>query len=182
MADDQAGQSEGGGKNRSGLFSNINRRQEETTRIRKSEFLPTISLGRRLMELEGEEITKATNPFKLEANTERVLAYGERARELESLNQHKYELVQKIADNKHYVDNLSRKRLHINGDRTGLISDVRQITKIPHLAPHIATKKTGSPSQRKSHELSDSVKKKLGPIATRSRSIQPPARGGRNGG
>ena len=38
------------------------------------------------MELEGEQITEATNPFKIEPNTERVLAYGERARELESLN------------------------------------------------------------------------------------------------
>ena len=56
-------------------------------KIKKSEFLPTISLGRRLMELEGEQIMEATNPFKIEPNTERVLAYGERARELEQLNQ-----------------------------------------------------------------------------------------------
>lgn len=131
------------------------------------------------MELEGEQITQATNPFKIEPNTERVLAYGERARELASLNQNKYELVQKIADNKNYVDNLSRKRLHINGDRTGLISDVKQITKIPHLAPHINTKKTRlSPSPGR--ELTDSVKKKLGPIATRSRSIQPRRNGGQS--
>lgn len=38
------------------------------------------------MELEGEQITQAKNPFKIEPNTERVLAYGERARELASLN------------------------------------------------------------------------------------------------
>lgn len=59
-------------------------------RIRKSEFLPTISLGRRLLELEGEEIIHAKNPFKIEPNTERVLAYGERAKELENLAMQKY--------------------------------------------------------------------------------------------
>ena len=35
--------------------------------------------------LEGEEITRAFNPFKIESNTERVLAYGERAREVQKL-------------------------------------------------------------------------------------------------
>ena len=30
-----------------------------------------------------------------------------------------------MSDNKHYVDNLSRKRLNIQGNRTGLISDVK---------------------------------------------------------
>ena len=37
------------------------------------------------MMLEGEEITRAHNPFRLEPNTERVLAYGERAKEVQKL-------------------------------------------------------------------------------------------------
>jgi hypothetical protein len=37
------------------------------------------------MKLELDEITRVNNPFKLESNTERVLAYGERAREIEKL-------------------------------------------------------------------------------------------------
>ena len=38
------------------------------------------------MQLEWDEIGQATNPFRLEPTSERVLAYGERARELEQLN------------------------------------------------------------------------------------------------
>ena len=63
------------------------------------------------MALEGEEITKAHNPFKIESNTERVLAYGERAREMEKLANSKFDLLQKIADNDDYIENLSKKRL-----------------------------------------------------------------------
>ena len=58
---------------------------ERMRKIRKSDFLPSISNSRRLMMLEGEEITRAFNPFKIESNTERVLAYGERAREVQKL-------------------------------------------------------------------------------------------------
>ena len=61
-------------------------------KIEKSEFLPQISIGRRLLRLEEEEITKFNNPFKIESNTERVLAYGERARELQKLDTQKYNL------------------------------------------------------------------------------------------
>ena len=106
-------------------------------KIEKSEFLPQISIGRRLLRLEEEEITKFNNPFKIESNTERVLAYGERARELQKLDTQKYNLQQQLADNDDYIENLSRKKLNIGVDRSGIITDVKQIKKIPHLPPHI---------------------------------------------
>lgn len=69
------------------------------------------------MMLEGDEITRASNPFRLEPTTERILAYGERAREHAKLEKQKYSLTQKIADNDDYILNLSKKRLNIRGER-----------------------------------------------------------------
>ena len=89
-----------------GKTSHSEQNTQSTSRfhkVRRSEFLPPVSLGRRLMLLEGEDITKADNPFKIESNTERVLAYGERSREVEKLSKDKYALVQKVADNEDYV-------------------------------------------------------------------------------
>ena len=130
------------------------------------------------MQLEWNEIDQASNPFRLEPTSERVLAYGERARELELLSAQKYNLIQKIADNRDYVDNLSKKRLNIRSERQGLISDIKQITKIPHLAPHIGGSQTArnmakspSPTASQGNLLGPSMKAILGPIASRNRLI-----------
>ena len=124
--------------------------------VKKSEFLPQISNGRRLMKIEHEEITKESNPFKLQPNSERILAQGERARELGKLVNQKFNLIQKIADNQDYVENLSKKQLNIRGDRSGVISDVKQITRINALPPHINLGK-GSPTARRSPSPSGST-------------------------
>ena len=45
------------------------------------------------MQLEEEDIHKAENPYRVEPTTERVLALGERNREVDKLEQDKYKLI-----------------------------------------------------------------------------------------
>ena len=66
------------------------------------------------MQIESGEVTQAQNPFSTESTTERILAYGERAKELSKLQDNTYSLIQKIADNKDYIANLSKKKLNQN--------------------------------------------------------------------
>ena len=87
--------------------------------------------------MEPSQIPLAENPFRVEPNSERVLAYGERSRELRKLAEQKYFLSQKVAENDEYIGNLATKRLNAHGERSGIITDVKQITKINHLPPHI---------------------------------------------
>ena len=83
-------------------------------KIHRSEFLPTISNSRRLMQLETDDtVLSALNPFKVAAGTERVLALGERSREADKLARLKFQLVQKEAEGPEYVANMSKKQLNL---------------------------------------------------------------------
>ena len=94
-----------------------------------------MSISRRLLQLEGEDVFKLKNPFKVEKNTERVLAMGERARELEKLERDKYSLIQKRASGQDYIENLKIKRLRDIEERHGIITDVRQVAALNSLGP-----------------------------------------------
>ena len=107
-------------------------------KVHRSDFLPTISNSRRLMQLEMDDPQPPPNPFKVAAGTERALALGERSREAEKLARLKFQLIQKEAQGREYVANMSRKRLGLGEDRSGVISDIRAIpTAVPYLAPHM---------------------------------------------
>ena len=54
--------------------------------IKKLDFLPKINQGRRIMQLDEVEVSTTHNPFQIAPTTERVLALGERTRELDNLN------------------------------------------------------------------------------------------------
>ena len=109
---------------------------------KNSQFLPGISISRRLIQLEGDDIFNMKNPFKVDRRTERVLAMGERARELEKLEKTKYKLIQKRASGQDYIDNLNRKRLNMIEERAGIVTEVKNVNGIPHLAPYVAPTET----------------------------------------
>ena len=88
--------------------------------------------------MEADDPQPPTNPFKVASGTERVLALGERSREAEKLARLKFQLIQKEAQGREYVANMSRKRLNMKEDRSAVISDIKAIpTAIPYLAPHM---------------------------------------------
>ena len=90
------------------------------------------------MQLEADDPKPPANPFKVASGTERVLALGERSREAEKLARLKFQLIQKEAQGREYVANMSRKRLNLKEDRTAVLSDIRAIpTAVPYLAPHM---------------------------------------------
>jgi hypothetical protein len=61
---------------------------------RRNSFLPTISISKRLLDLENnDDVTdKGNNPFSLPGLTERILIKGERQREAAKLEELKYKL------------------------------------------------------------------------------------------
>jgi len=93
-------------------FHIANISETKVRKVKKNAFLPKISQGRRLMLLDEEQVPSALNPYRVEPTTERVLALGERTREVDKLDSQKYKLIQRIADNAEYIDNLASKRLN----------------------------------------------------------------------
>jgi len=121
--------------------------------------LPPVSIGRRLIQLEGNETIPNENPYRIAPTTERVLAFGERTRELNKLEREKFSLIQKIADNKNYIENLAKKKLNLQEDRGGVISDIRQIRNVPHLPPHIVTSRRSPSPTSASVDVGEGAKK-----------------------
>ena len=149
---------------------------EKVRQIRKTDFLPTLGACRRIMQLDENEVPNTENPYRVEPTTERVLALGERTREMEKLETQKYKLVQQIAENKEYIDNLAKKRLNRRDDRAGIITDVKKLRMqgIPHLAPHIVTgakDKSPSPTSTSLDISLSKAKNKLEPLTSRNRSV-----------
>ena len=72
---------------------------EAVRQIRRKDFLPTLGACRRIMAMDESDVQNADNPYKVEPSTERVLALGERTREMDKLETQKYKLVQQIAEN-----------------------------------------------------------------------------------
>mmetsp|Transcript_15207 Transcript_15207/g.20654 ORF Transcript_15207/g.20654 Transcript_15207/m.20654 type:complete len:94 (+) Transcript_15207:218-499(+) len=67
--------------------------QQKIRQIRKRDFLPTLGACRRIMQLEESDVPRAENPYRVEKSTERVLAVGERMREINKLDTQKYKLI-----------------------------------------------------------------------------------------
>lgn len=154
-----------------------------------SEFvLPKLSNARRILQLESEEYSTnpavaSENPFKVAQGTERILAMGERRREIEKLNTKKFQLIQKRASGEEYIDNLYKKTIGNKEDREGIITDVKQIKAVPFLPPSII-KNIADTSAIPSHSTrlspinsssNDRSRKNrfLSPLSQRTRSVAP---------
>ena len=92
--------------------------------------------------LRNPESTVEVNPFTLPSVTERVLAMGERKRELEGLTEKKYKYGQVQSQGSgDYLEQLSQKQIGYNSTRQGAIEAVRQIGGgVVSLKPHINKK------------------------------------------
>ena len=166
----------------SGVINNaFNTAQSDNTahlkKIHRSELLPAIGTSRRLMQLEGDGVLAAANPFKVAAGTERALALGERSREADKLAKLKFQLVQREAEGADYLANMSRKRLNLKEDRTAVLGEIRQIpAAVSFLAPHMdfSTRKprhSPSPSDTLGAEQAGLALQLRTPATTRHKSV-----------
>lgn len=159
------------------LNEHINKKNQELANM----VLPKITHRK----LEDVTDPNALNPFKVQRNTEKLLRFRERQRELEKLEnikqriEHKYMYGQDLMNQMSQVAPPGKASTSVKQDRTGMIREIKKIKAMPmpeHMRAHSVKPERSKPKTKSIFALDDleNVTRSLdSPEAASPKSVQP---------